>query len=995
MTGARRRGSGSQSGRRRCSRFPSCGPAGGDGRGPRRPRDRRPQGGRGGSGERREPGLVRGAGRGAGRGSGGRGRGAREERAAAARPGRPGRGGGPAPRPAPGRLEAGSGPGRGGSRLPGGRGRPGPVPRSGPRGSPALPGSAGHGASAPQAARPPGVRPGAAAAGPAPEPAGPGSRVPAAPGPPGASVRPGGTCLDDSWIHPRNLTPSSPKDVQVHLDFAQTQHGDLLPIIGIRWTLQTDASILFLEGAELSVLQLNTNERVCVKFEFLSKLKHHHKRWHFTFSHFVVEPGQEYEVTVHHLPKPIPDGDPNHQSKNFLVPGCEDPRMRMTTPCVSSGSLWDPNITAEALEAHQLQVHFTLWNESAQYQILLTSFPHTENRSCFHRVLMVPEPTLKEHHQRANIMLTGSSSNWCCRHQVQIQPFFSSCLNDCLRHSVTVPCPEIPDAPDYIPLWAYGFITGIAILLVGSVILLIVCMAWRLPGSHCEKYGNDSKYTDIQPKTSLTPPPLKPRKVWIVYSADHPLYVDVVLKFAQFLLTVCGTEVALDLLEEQVISEVGVMTWVGRQKQEMVETNSKIIILCSRGTRAKWQAILGWEEPAVQLRCDRWKPSGDLFTAAMNMILPDFKKPACFGTYIICYFRDISSESDIPDLFNITSRYPLMDKFEEVYFRIQDLEMFEPGRMHRVGELTGENYLQSPSGWQLKEAVERFREWQVRCPDWFERENLGSADDQDLPSLDEEVFEEPLLPPGRGIVKQKPLVHEPAPEGCLVIDLLVGEEGRGPSRLEPQLQPQGELMAQTLQTVVFPVKEVPSAQAVEPVPHTVESSTAGRLAVVEGDEACPLLEGCGPWRNSVLCLPMDSEEPPLCRTPMASPSYLPEDVREQLEGLMFSLLEQSLSCQAQEGWDRAAVALKDFRTPYEEEQRQSVQSDQGYISRSSPQPPEGLMEMEEEEAEQDLGKSAKQLSPEDLESLRSLQRQLFFQELQTNSGWDSVELEVP
>ena len=38
------------------------------------------------------------------------------------------------------------------------------------------------------------------------------------------------------------------------------------------------ASILYLEGAELSVLQLNTNERLCVKFEFLSTLKHHHKR---------------------------------------------------------------------------------------------------------------------------------------------------------------------------------------------------------------------------------------------------------------------------------------------------------------------------------------------------------------------------------------------------------------------------------------------------------------------------------------------------------------------------------------------------------------------------------------------------------------------------------------------------------------------------------------------------------------------------------------------
>lgn len=31
-------------------------------------------------------------------------------------------------------------------------------------------------------------------------------------------------------------------------------------------------------------------------------------------------------MTVHHLPKPIPDGDPNHQSRNFLVPGRSTPR---------------------------------------------------------------------------------------------------------------------------------------------------------------------------------------------------------------------------------------------------------------------------------------------------------------------------------------------------------------------------------------------------------------------------------------------------------------------------------------------------------------------------------------------------------------------------------------------------------------------------------------------------------------------------------------------
>lgn len=491
------------------------------------------------------------------------------------------------------------------------------------------------------------------------------------------------------------------------------------------------------------------------------------------------------------------------------------------------------------------------------------------------------------------------------------------------------------------------------------------------------------------------PPSLKPRKVWIVYSADHPLFVDVVLKFAQFLYTVCATEVTLDLLEEQIISEMGVMTWVGRQKQEMVESNSKIIILCSRGTRAKWQAILGWEEPAVQLRCDHQKLAGDLFTAAMNMILPDFKKPACFGTYIICYFSDISSENDIPDLFNITSRYPLMDRFEEVYFRIQDLEMYEPGRMHRVGELTGENYLQSPSGWQLKEAVERFREWQAQYPDWFERENLCSADDQDTSSLNEEVSAEWLLPPGRGIVKQEPLVQEPAAEGHLVVALLITEESRGVARLQPKLQPQGQLVAQTLHTMVLPLKAVPPTQDVVPTPPAIRSSTASQLAIVEGDEACPLLERWDPQQNSVLFLPMESEDPPLCSTPMASPDHLSEDERGQLEGLILSLSQESLSCQTSEGWERPVVVLKDPYIPYGEGQRESVQSDQGYISRSSPQPPDGLVEMEEEETKQNLGKSAKQLSHDALESLRSLQRQLLFQELQNNSDWDNMEPERP
>lgn len=135
------------------------------------------------------------------------------------------------------------------------------------------------------------------------------------------------------------------------------------------------------------------------------------------------------------------------------------------------------------------------------------------------------------------------------------------------------------------------------------------------------------------------------------------------------------------------------------------------------------------------------------------MILLDFKKLVCFGIYIVCYFSDISGESDIFDFFNIIFRYLFMDKFEEVYFRIQDLEMFEFGRMYRVGVFVGENYLQNFSGWQFREVVERFREWQVQWFDWFERENFCLVDDQDFLFLDEEVFEELLLLSRGGIIK--------------------------------------------------------------------------------------------------------------------------------------------------------------------------------------------------------------------------------------------------
>ena len=73
--------------------------------------------------------------------------------------------------------------------------------------------------------------------------------------------------------------------------------------------------------------------------------------------------------------------------------GTLSPPLSQPASVPSAGSLWEPNITVEVLEAHQLRAGFTLGNESTHYQVLLRSFPHTENRSCFEHSQQIPAVT--------------------------------------------------------------------------------------------------------------------------------------------------------------------------------------------------------------------------------------------------------------------------------------------------------------------------------------------------------------------------------------------------------------------------------------------------------------------------------------------------------------------------------------------------------------------------------------------------------------------------
>lgn len=216
------------------------------------------------------------------------------------------------------------------------------------------------------------------------------------------------------------------------------------------------------------------------------------------------------------------------------------------------------------------------------------------------------------------------------------------------------------------------------------------------------------------------------KRVLIVYSLDHPLYKNIILKLCAFLVAKCGTEVILDLLDSARLGVLGSVQWLEWHIQQIESSSDKILILCSKGVQAKWRAMCG--EKQVFLREDARSPVGDMLTPALCLMVPHFVKSASFQRYIVAYFDDICSEEDVPSPFNITVRYKLMKQFEELFFRILDIEKHEPGRMNHIEGLAENEYHRCPSGTALRDSIEAFRAYQLEHPQWFEDELLKYAE---------------------------------------------------------------------------------------------------------------------------------------------------------------------------------------------------------------------------------------------------------------------------
>ncbi|KAM6936984.1 interleukin-17 receptor A [Xenentodon cancila] len=491
-----------------------------------------------------------------------------------------------------------------------------------------------------------------------------------------------GNCSDKPVVVPREAAPIGPEWNQVEIGW--NKHW-LVPVVKVGWTIKADGCIFFIRGSEINIVDENTNGSVCVQFSysFNNILTPDYKKWNFSLD-VVVEPRHTYTLTVFNLPEP--ENDHYRIKQQISIPGCDDLRIQRTQVCQENGSLWDPNISAKVSIDKKPKISIDVMFRTAQYSEM---YQVTIQNGIFS----------------------------CAQNASKIKPFFIRCKDDCEKVKVYHCQSNLPKSV---------IIKMVLLLVLGGCVSYLL---WR--ASREDSLNIFSSAAIDQPDIFQVQ---ERKRVLIIYSLDHHLYKNIVLKLCAFLRTTCGTEVVLDLLDFTKLGALGPIQWLDWQKEQIDCSSDKILILCSRGVQAKWRAMCG--EKQIFLKEDACSPAGDMLTPSLTLFLPHFIRSASLKKYIVAYFEEVSSDEDIPSPFNITVRYKLMKQFEEVFFRILEIEKHEPGRVKQINGLSEDKYHQCPSGRALRDAIETFRAYQLEHPQWFKDELMESPDLEDRVTRD-------------------------------------------------------------------------------------------------------------------------------------------------------------------------------------------------------------------------------------------------------------------
>ncbi|XP_061917333.1 interleukin-17 receptor A-like [Entelurus aequoreus] len=505
-------------------------------------------------------------------------------------------------------------------------------------------------------------------------------------------------CSVQHEVVPRQLAPTKPEWGPDILELGLDEHGPV-PVLNVTWRIRSDASMLALQGSQVQIVDQDTKQSLCVRFTYSihQQLTPSFSKWTFWLDGVVLDAGHSYLLSAFNLPQP--HVGEYRITKHFTVPGCDDKRIQKAQMCLENGSMWHPALTA-AVSLPAVVVGFEADKYCDLYQVSIES-----------ESVHLTKNVSKANNTSLNVTFVLDVSQLLkCQLTITITPFFIRCQKESCRPEQRIINHCL--CKYYSPRRTVMIKSTLVLVIVG---VCFACLLWKV--SSKDPVTASSSAADEHPESFQVP---GRRQVLIIYSLDHPLYKNIVLKLCAFLTAKCGIQVVLDQLDSTRLGILGRVQWLDWQREQMETSSAKILVLCSAGVQAKWRAMCG--EKPVLLKSDQRSPSGDMLTPALSLIVPRLVRSASLEKYIVAYFEDISSPEDVPSPFNVTVRYKLMKQFEELFFRILDAEKHGPGRVRHIQGLSEEEYHRCPLGGALQEAIEAFREYQVDHPHWFEEE---------------------------------------------------------------------------------------------------------------------------------------------------------------------------------------------------------------------------------------------------------------------------------
>ncbi|KAM5148043.1 interleukin-17 receptor E [Mantella aurantiaca] len=170
--------------------------------------------------------------------------------------------------------------------------------------------------------------------------------------------------------------------------------------------------------------------------------------------------------------------------------------------------------------------------------------------------------------------------------------------------------------------------------------------------------------------------PLWRRTILLVYSPDSSEHKNLICAFANFLQSILGCEVILDMWDMNTVSQIGMLPWFYQKRELVSQRNGKVMIVWTTRTKSMYQQ---WTNR--QLNSLVWKDPANLFGAAMSCLSKDLgmeQEAGKLKEYAIVYFEGLCERKDIPKSLSKISSYRLFKDLYRLVSKLQDTTCLSP-----------------------------------------------------------------------------------------------------------------------------------------------------------------------------------------------------------------------------------------------------------------------------------------------------------------------------